>query len=202
MLGIIDYGSGNIFAFQSIYKGLNVPHIIIESEEDFSTCSHIILPGVGDYDETLRLLANKGYIELLENYVIKEGRYFLGVCVGMQILGTKSEEGNLPGLDWIPGNIQEIRPEQNNVRLPHMGWNSLSITKDSQLIKGINNEEGAYFLHNYEFLPNDKEVIIAKAEYGKEIASIINKDNIFGVQFHPEKSLDNGTRLLKNFSNL
>ncbi|MDA9112781.1 imidazole glycerol phosphate synthase subunit HisH [Gammaproteobacteria bacterium] len=202
MLGIIDYGSGNIFAFQSIYKGLNVPHIIIDSEEDFSVCSHIILPGVGDYDETLRLLAKKGYIELLEKYVIEEGRYFLGVCVGMQILGTKSEEGNLPGLNWIPGNIQAIRPEENNIRLPHMGWNSLSVVKDSQLIEGINNEEGAYFLHNYEFKPNDKGVIIANAEYGKDIVSVINIDNIFGVQFHPEKSLNNGTRLLKNFSNL
>ena len=202
MLGIIDYGSGNIFAFQSIYKGLNIPHIIIKSKEDFNACSHIILPGVGDYDETLRLLANKGYTELLEKHVLIEGKFFLGICVGMQVLGTNSEEGSLPGLNWIPGNVQIIRSEIDNLRLPHMGWNSLSMNKDSELIKGINSEDGAYFLHNYEFLPKDKEVIIASAEYGKAITSIIHKDNIFGVQFHPEKSLDNGTMLLKNFSNL
>lgn len=202
MLGIIDYGSGNIYSFQNIFNSLDIQHLIIKSSDDVSKCSHIILPGVGDFDETIGLLQAKGYIESLEEHILKKGSYFLGVCVGMQILGDSSEEGILDGLGWIPGKVKKIKKTNKNIRLPHMGWNSLSINNHSPLTYDIDIDAGAYFLHNYEFIPELNDCIIATSDYGKPIASIINKNNIFGVQFHPEKSHDNGVKLLKNFSQL
>jgi len=204
MLGIIDFGSGNLFAFQSIYKLLGVPHMFIRSREHFDLCSHIVLPGVGDYDETLKLLDENGFLDILNIYVLPEKKFFLGVCVGMQILGSRSEEGSRPGLNWIPGSVSKIpsEGEEGLVRLPHMGWNSLNVIRQSKLIDGIDLEKGAYFLHNYEFITDDPECVISTADYSKKITSIVNKGNVYGVQFHPEKSHSNGIRLLENFSKL
>jgi imidazole glycerol-phosphate synthase subunit HisH len=204
MLGIVDYGSGNLFAFQSIYKLLGVPHMFIRSREHFDLCSHIVLPGVGDYDETLRLLSENGFMEILHKCVLQERKFFLGVCVGMQILGSRSEEGSLPGLNWISGSVSKISAEggEGLVRLPHMGWNSLNLIRQSKLMDGIDLDKGAYFLHNYEFIADDPECVISTVDYSKKITSIINKDNMYGVQFHPEKSLSNGVLLLKNFADL
>ena len=204
MLGIVDYGSGNLFAFQSIYKLLGVPHMFIRSREHFDLCSHIVLPGVGDYDETLRLLSENGFMEILHKCVLQERKFFLGVCVGMQILGSRSEEGSLPGLNWISGSVSKISAEggEGLVRLPHMGWNSLNLIRQSKLMDGIDLDKGAYFLHNYEFIADDPECVISTVDYSKKITSIINKDNMYGVQFRPEKSLSNGVLLLKNFADL
>jgi len=204
MLGIIDYGSGNLFAFQNIYKALGLPHIVVRSPKDLKLCSHIILPGVGDYDETLELLSRNGYIEILNKLVVNEGRFFLGVCVGMQILGSTSEEGSLAGLGWIKGSVKKIPGEGKSglVRLPHMGWNSLNILRESRLVKALDLAEGAYFLHNYEFISDDPSCVIGVTDYSKKIISIINKDNIYGIQFHPEKSHFNGVQLLKNFAEM
>ena len=162
------------------------------------------MPGVGDYDETLSLLSRNGFIDMLSQNVLGGGKLFLGVCVGMQILGTSSAEGTLRGLNWIPGRVDKIPSESAGelVRLPHMGWNSLRLMRQSNLVDGLDLTKGAYFLHNYEFLADDPECVIGTTAYSKEITSIINKQNIYGVQFHPEKSHSNGVKLLENFSKL
>lgn len=204
MLGIMDYGSGNLYAFESIYKQLSTPFRFIRSVEDFDECSHIILPGVGDYDETLRLLNNKGFVEKLNQWITNESNFFLGVCVGMQILGSFSEEGSQRGFNWIPGEIKKIpdRHDGSHVRLPHMGWNSLKIVKETGLFSNVDLEVGAYFLHNYEFVAQDSKSVVCTTDYFKKITSVVNKGNIYGIQFHPEKSLKNGVTVLNNFANL
>ena len=208
MIGIINYGSGNLSAFVNVFKSLEKKTIIVNGSEDLKNCSHIIMPGVSAWDTTMHSV-NK-FKDTLLNCVITNKTPFLGVCVGMQILASTSEEGVLEGLKWIDGDIIRL-PEapcsksQNFLgpNLPHMGWNTLVFEKNTDLMARLTINPEFYFLHSYFFKATIHKNIVATAEHnGFSFPAIVQNENIFGVQFHPEKSHINGKILLENFSNL
>ena len=200
MISIINYGLGNVKAFSNIYKSLKINHKIITKVDDLYESTKIILPGVGSFDWAMKKLEDSGFREILNQLVINKKIPILGICVGMQLMAEHSEEGSLSGLGWIKGKVKKISVDKNSVILPHMGWNSVSLGKNI-LFEGIENPY-FYFLHSYCFDPINKDSIIGTSHYGQKFVSIINKDNIFGIQFHPEKSHDNGIRILRNFAKL
>jgi imidazole glycerol-phosphate synthase subunit HisH len=201
MIGIIDYGVGNIKAFSNIYNKLNVPHKYVSMPEDFQGISKIILPGVGAFDYAMQQLQNSGIQNEIINLTLNKKLPLLGVCVGMQMFAQKSEEGNLPGLNWIDSTVDKFDYNflGKNNPLPHMGWNSIE-HNNHPLFNGIDNSSKFYFLHSYFFNPKNSALSIASTNYGIEFCSAVSYENIFGVQFHPEKSHQSGTLLLKNFA--
>jgi glutamine amidotransferase len=203
MIGVIDYGLGNVQAFMDIYKRLNIPAIAVKKTEELIACDKFILPGVGAFDWAMQSLENSGMRAALEQLVLQDKRPVLGVCVGMQMLANRSDEGVLKGLGWIPGLIQKFDEAHFDrlPHLPHMGWNDVVLTQNNSLLAGIEAPQ-FYFLHSYYFLPADAASTIGETEYGGIFASVVSKDNIYGTQFHPEKSHHWGMSLLKNFSEL
>ena len=204
MIGIVNYGMGNIKAFSNIYKQLNIPHRIITSREHFKDVEKIILPGVGAFDHAMMRLGESGLLETLNDLVLNKKKPVLGICVGMQMMAKSSEEGILSGLGWIEATVNKFNKEGlgGGNPLPHMGWNSVNHIVSNPLFKDIDANSRFYFLHSYYFNSESKEHSIALTEYGDQFTCAIGQDNIFGVQFHPEKSHHNGVQLLKNFSNL
>jgi glutamine amidotransferase len=198
---IIDYGLGNVGSFLNIYKSLNIDAKLAAIPRDLEGGTHIILPGVGSFDWAMQSLVTSGLLEHL-NYLVLEKKYpVLGVCVGMQIMARFSEEGSSNGLSWIDGSVKKFLadPSQDTkLRLPHMGWNTIKST-DHPLLYGLNMKE-FYFLHSYYFRAENANDSIATTEYNTVFTSAVHKDNIMGVQFHPEKSHDSGIRLLNNFA--
>ena len=204
MIGILNYGLGNIQAFANIYKRLNINYKIIQSNKDFTNVTKLILPGVGSFDYAISALTNSGLRDKLEKLVIVDEIPILGVCVGLQMFAESSQEGSLNGLGWIKGTVKKIplNNENKNLRLPHMGWNSINIISDNSLLKNIQNKSIFYFLHSFYFECNSTKNIIAESCYGINFPSIIYYKNIFGFQGHPEKSHSNGITILKNFDML
>lgn len=192
---IVDYGLGNVKAFKNIYDKININSEIASKKDHFLNATHLILPGVGAFDWALSKLNNSGLREILDILVIKKKLPILGVCVGMQIMASKSEEGVLPGLNWIEGKVLKFN---NEIILPHMGWNDIKPLINSNLFKDIINPK-FYFLHSYYYKTNDEKHSISVTNYGNNFISAINKKNIYGTQFHPEKSHEYGIKLLKNF---
>jgi glutamine amidotransferase len=204
MITIINYGSGNINAIGNIYDSLNIPFKIANNPSQVENSEKIILPGVGAFDETISMLDESGFRKILDEEVLSKKVPVIGICVGMQILAKSSEEGTLPGLGWIDGVVKKIDKSilMHKPKVPHLGWNSVNIKKDSKLLEGIDEEEGFYFLHSYYFECNNQNDILSTTNYGKEFSSAVNNNNIYGVQFHPEKSHHNGVKLLQNFAKL
>ena len=202
MIGIIDYGLGNIKAFLNVYNRLSISAKVIKVKNDFEGVSKIILPGVGAFDHAMTKLNNSGFRDKLEMLVCSEMTPVLGICVGMQILSNSSDEGGLSGLGWIDGKVEKfnINDIPYKTKLPHMGWNNVSLKNDNPLMKGLSENSKFYFLHSYFFSCRDKSNSLASSFYGKEFTSAVNHENVYGVQFHPEKSHHNGVTLLKNFS--
>lgn len=204
MITILDYGYGNINAIKNIYERLNIPFEFATTQEQILKADHIILPGVGAFDETISTLQGKRFTEVLNRKVLKEKIPILGICVGMQMLADSSEEGKLTGLGWIHGNVKKFDESRipGKPKIPHLGWNSIEITHDCPLFKNVDSSIGFYFVHSYYYECADETNVICKTLYGKIFHSAVNRENIFGVQFHPEKSHDNGIQLLRNFANL
>lgn len=204
MITILDYGSGNINAIKNIYERLNIPIEFATTKEQLQGADHILLPGVGAFDETISTLMDKGYLEALNKKVLDEKVPILGICVGMQMLADSSEEGELNGLGWIHGKVKKFDKNQipNKPKIPHLGWNSIEIMRECPLFKDIDPEVGFYFVHSYYYECADDANVVCKTQYGEFFHSAINNENIYGVQFHPEKSHDNGIQLLRNFANL
>jgi len=204
MITIINYGLGNIKAFVNIYKNLNIPYKLASNASDLKDAKKIILPGVGAFDYTMERLRKSGMKETLHELVLKHHVPVLGICVGMQMLARSSEEGILAGLDWIEGDVKKFNDlilMKGNF-LPHMGWNQVRVTRNNELFQNIDQESRFYFLHSYYFECNNNNNIIAVTDYGDQFASAVNLENIYGVQFHPEKSHSAGIQLLKNFADL
>ena len=204
MIGLVDYGMGNIKAFSNIYKQLDIPHKIILSEEHFKDVEKIILPGVGAFDHAMMRLGKSGLLETLNDLVLNKKKPVLGICVGMQMMAKSSDEGILSGLGWIEATVNKFKEEKlgGGKPLPHMGWNSIEHMSNNLLFKDIDASSRFYFLHSYYFNSINERDSIASSMYGDIFTCATNHDNIFGVQFHPEKSHDNGVQLLKNFSSL
>jgi glutamine amidotransferase len=204
MITIINYGSGNISAIGNIYEQLKVPFKISNTPEEVKGAEKIILPGVGAFDETISMLDKSGFRSILDKEVLENKVPVIGICVGMQILAKSSEEGKLPGLGWINGVVKKIDKSllTHKPKIPHLGWNSIEVERMNLLFEGINQEDGFYFLHSYYFECNNESDVLSKTFYGKSFASSVNNNNIYGVQFHPEKSHSNGVQLLHNFSKI
>lgn len=204
MITIIDYGSGNINAIGNIYKNLKIPFKIAVSPNEIIGAEKLFLPGVGAFDETISKLDETGFRSVLDTEVLLNKVPILGICVGMQILAESSEEGLLPGLGYIKGKVKKMDKKflSGKPKLPHLGWNNISISNSNPLFENIDLEVGFYFLHTYYFDCSKTEDVIGTTNYGKIFASAVNRDNIFGVQFHPEKSHNNGIQLLHNFAKI
>ena len=192
---IVDYGIGNIKAFKNIYDKLNINAEIASQKEQFIDATHLILPGVGAFDWAISKLNESGLRKTLDLLVLEKKIPILGVCVGMQIMATQSEEGLLNGLNWISGKVLKL--DKNKI-LPHMGWNNVEPVTKSDLFKDIKNLE-FYFLHSYYYKTEDNNHILTTSKYGSLFTSSIYNKNIFGTQFHPEKSHKNGIKILENF---
>lgn len=202
MIAIVDYGSGNVAAIADIFKRLKVPHSITRDPAELREADRYVLPGVGAFDTTMRTLRESCLVELLNEEVFGRGKKILGVCVGMQILGDSSDEGVLPGLGWIPGHIRRIDPTtiKGLPKLPHMGWNAVRLQSVPPLFNGVDLDKGFYFLHSYYFDAANAADIVATVDYGKELPCAVASGNVFGLQFHPEKSHANGVAVFRNFS--
>ena len=204
MITIIDYGSGNISAIGNIYERLNIDYKIAKSPSEIIGAEKLFLPGVGAFDETMILLENSGFRKALDIEVLINKVPIIGICIGMQVLGGSSEEGELPGLGYIKGHVKRLDENLlvNKPSLPHMGWNNISLKRQSPLFEEIDPVIGFYFLHSFYFECVNPSDVLATSEYGQTFASAINHENVYGIQFHPEKSHNNGVLLLKNFANL
>lgn len=204
MIRIVDYGVGNIQAFMTMFKRLGLPAERAHGPADLADATRLILPGVGAFDHAMQRFNQSGLREPVEAMVHGRQVPVLGVCVGMQMLGTGSEEGTLPGLNWIPGRVRAFAttPEAQHLPMPHMGWNDLSVKPGSVLFRGFDAAPRFYFLHSYYFACDDKAHVAATAEYGLHFDCVVSAGHIHGVQCHPEKSHHFGAQLLQNFAEL
>ena len=204
MITLIDYGVGNIFAFQNVYKRLDIPTKIARINEDLSDAKKLILPGVGAFDYAMGQLNASGMREKLDELVLEKKVPIIGICVGMQMMGNRSDEGKLEGLKWIDAEILKFDESliQQRTKLPHMGWNDVAPIVNHPIFIGLEKEAIFYFLHSFYFKCNNPTDSIAVSHYGLSFSSAVNKDNIYGIQFHPEKSHQYGEKLLHNFAKL
>lgn len=199
MIGIVDYGMGNIHSVQKALQFYGAKTLVTNKPEDIRACDKIVLPGVGAFDDAMSELKNRGLISALKEY-IQDKKIFLGICLGMQLLFEESQEATqYPGLGILKGKVLRF---ENKVKVPHMGWNQLKIKNDCPLLKDAADNSYVYFCHSYYPQAQDKKVIAATCDYGINFAAVIWQDNVYGMQFHPEKSQDTGLKMLKNFVNL
>lgn len=202
MIKIVDYGVGNIQAFLTLFKRIGIPSESAKTPDDLETASRLILPGVGHFDYAMRRLNESGMRKMLDQRVVQDEVPVIGICVGMQMLATSSEEGTVPGLNWVPGKVRSFKNiDDFTLPVPHMGWNQLRAEPHSQLFqKGFEEISQFYFLHSYYFDTDDKKDVAAKAFYGIEFEAGVSRRNVHGVQCHPEKSHHWGANLIKNFA--
>lgn len=197
MIGIIDYEVGNLASIKNMLKKIEVDSFFIQDSSDFSKATKLILPGVGSFDYGMEQLEKKGLIEAMENEVLKEKKPILGICLGAQLLTKSSEEGVKKGFSWVDAKTKKFTTQ---LPIPNMGWNNIKIAKENNLLKDFHDIPRFYFVHSYHFEFENKEQILAYNNYDYDYACAFQKDNILGVQFHPEKSHKFGMQLLKNFS--
>ena len=200
---MVDYGLGNIQAFVNIYRRLGIPAIAANTASDLRRASRIILPGVGAFDWAMTRLQESGLRGALDEEVLGAKKPVLGICVGMQIMARASEEGTLPGLGWIDGMVVKFdtRLLKTKTHLPHMGWNDASPVRTDTLFAGVGRPR-YYFLHSYFMQTDREENVLATSRYGVTFTSAARSGNVYGTQFHPEKSHQWGVHLLKNFAEL
>jgi glutamine amidotransferase len=204
MISIVDYGLGNIRAFLNVFRRLNIDARAVGSADELAGAERVILPGVGHFDHAMTRLEESGMRPVLEDLALKQRVPVLGVCVGMQMLGKSSDEGALPGLGWIDGHVRHFGAlaPAGDLPLPHMGWNDVRPAPGNPLFNGLESDTRFYFLHSFYFDCANRADSLADASYGGDFSCAVNAGNIFGVQFHPEKSHSSGTRLLQNFAEL
>jgi glutamine amidotransferase len=201
MITIIDYGIGNLGSIQNMLKKIGAKSQITSDPREIKKASKLILPGVGAFDAAMKKLEHSNFIPLLREKVLELSTPILGICLGMQLFFNQSEEGTLGGLSWIDGEVQKFRFENyEHLKIPHMSWNYIEIKKDDRILSGLTNESRFYFVHSYHVVCKHEEDILTTTYYGYKFVSSVRRQNIMGVQFHPEKSHKFGMRLLKNFA--
>jgi glutamine amidotransferase len=202
MIVIIDYGMGNTGSIFNRLRRLGVEAKVSSEAADLERATKLILPGIGFFASGMDNLRKNGLLPLLERKVLKEKTPILGICLGMQLFTRKSEEGNTDGLGWINAETKKFDFDNSNtkLRIPHIGWKLIDIKRASPITEGLSSDAGFYFVHSYYVNCNQEENIIATANYGYDFVSVIQKEHIFGTQFHPEKSHKNGIALLRNFA--
>ena len=204
---IVDYNSGNISSVINSFKEVAKDKVNIKVSSDLNkikSSDKIVLPGQGSFKSCVDALNNiDGLIDTLNEFVINNKKPLLGICVGLQMFADIGyEETETRGLGWIPGKVLKIDNKNGKFKLPHIGWNQINIVKDSKIFQNIENNSHMYFVHSYEFVPNEKNVISATTDYSSNIVCSVEKENIFGTQFHPEKSDKTGLKIINNFISL
>ena len=210
LLTVVDYGVGNLRSIaKSIEKAnsdnnLNYSVKVSSDVNDVKKSDKIVLPGQGSFKACKSGIDKiKGLQEVLDDNVLVKKKPIYGICAGMQLFATTGhEEEKTPGLNWIPGEVIKLKLKSSMFKIPHMGWNELKIENVSKVFKDVNNKNHAYFIHSYEFIPNDEKNVSITANYGKDVIAAVSFENIFGSQFHPEKSQNTGLQILTNFLNL
>lgn len=203
MIKIVDYGLGNIQAFANVYNRLHIPFGVAHKPEELDNATKFILPGVGAFDHAMTKLTESGMRDRLTERVLVEGIPVLGICVGMQMLANGSDEGKLPGLGWIDGNVRSFSSlGATGLAIPHMGWNDALPKTESSLFYSLERDSRFYFLHSFFFECHEERNVLAEAYYGEKFCCSVGRENVYGVQFHPEKSHHYGVSLLKNFAEL
>ncbi len=204
MIHIVDYGLGNVQAFANMYKRLGIAATRARTAAELDGATKLILPGVGAFDKAMELLDGSGMRPVLEQLVVQDKVPVLGICVGMQMLASTSDEGSAAGLGWVPGRVRAFGalPEAAALPLPHMGWNDVAPAPGSALFAGLEADARFYFLHSFFFDSADPAHVAARATYGLSFGCAVSAGNVHGVQFHPEKSHHYGALLLKNFAEL
>lgn len=204
MIKVLNYGSGNVSAITNIYKNLSIPCGVASRKEELAGATKLVLPGVGAFDQTMRLLEKSGMRDELDVLVLRKKIPVLGVCVGMQIMACGSDEGTETGLGWIDGHVRELSTDNLNSKpyLPHMGWNNIQPSKASPILDQVDFATGFYFLHSYCFECANPDNILATAEYGETFTAAVTSENVYGFQFHPEKSHRNGNHVFRNFAGI
>ena len=200
LIVIIDYGMGNLRSVLHKVKKLNIKSIISSNNEDILSADKLILPGVGSFAVGIENLKNYKLIDILNQKILNEKTPILGICLGMQLFTKKSEEGNVEGLGWINGETKRFTFENKDLKIPHVGWNSISLKKKSMLFNDIKTDTYFYFTHSFHVCCKDEEDVLAMTNYGYDFVSAINRDNIYGTQFHPEKSHKIGMKIIQNFA--
>jgi len=202
MIAIIDYGMGNIHSVNKALQLYGAKTLVTDKPKEIIDCAKAVLPGVGAFDDAMQELKKQGLLTVIANH-IKNKKPFLGICLGMQLLFEESQEAKLAkGLGVLKGTVKRFT-DKDGLKVPHMGWNQLrKITGDCPLLSGIPDNAHVYFCHSYYPQPASKNLIAAATDYGKEFASIVWQDNVYGVQFHPEKSQTIGLKIIENFVNL
>ena len=201
---IVDYNSGNISSVINSFKEVAKDKVNIKVTSDLDKIrfsDKVVLPGQGSFKSCIDALNNiSGLVETLNEFAINNKKPLLGICVGLQMFADIGyEETETKGLGWISGKVSKIDNQNGKFKLPHIGWNQLNITKDSKIFEDINNKSHMYFVHSYELIPEDKSVVSAIVNYSSKIVCSVEKENIFGTQFHPEKSDKSGLKLIDNF---
>lgn len=204
MIVIIDYGMGNLGSILNMLKKIGTQAKVSSDPKEIMGAEKLILPGVGAFDTGMARLEELELIGLLNEKVLKQKTPTLGVCLGMQLLFKASQEGNKPGLSWVDGEVRRFSFEmdQNHLKVPHMGWNTINIQRESELVRDLLDDARFYFVHSYHAVCNNRNDVIAYTNYGYDFASIVQVDNVFGTQFHPEKSHKFGMKIYRNFVEL
>lgn len=205
VIAIVDYGASNLRSVMNAFRAIGEDPLLAQDAESLRTATAIVMPGVGAFGEGIDNLRQSGLISALNEAVLEQRKPFLGICLGLQLLGKgSSEHGSFAGLGWIDGHVEKLAPESDRFRVPHMGWNHITIERHGPLFSGLDEEPIFYFLHSYQLVEGEGcgDLVTATCFHGQTITAAVQKDNIHAVQFHPEKSQDTGLKLLRNFVDL
>lgn len=201
MITIIDYGMGNLRSIQKTFERMEIPSIISSDPDEIEKAEKLVLPGVGHFARGMQKIRELGLLEILNRKVLQEKTPVLGICLGMQLFCKFSEEGNAEGLGWIDAHTVRFQVSDNlKYKIPHIGWNSLAANFDSPLLFDFEPSDQVYFVHSYHVVSRDTDAVLTTSTYDYPFVSAVQKGNIFGTQFHPEKSHKAGSRILKNFA--
>ena len=205
LTAIIDYSSGNLHSAQKAFEKItalnNLGSVVVTSDPKIiSAADRLVLPGDGAFPSCKAELISSEAYEAMVYSVVEKSRPFLGICVGMQLMATKSYEyQETEGLDWIDGEVHKINPKDKSFKIPHMGWNTLNIESEHPVLNRIHNGDHVYFVHSFQMVLKNKEQRLAHTDYGTDITAVVGKDNMVGLQFHPEKSGQTGLKMIENF---
>lgn len=202
MVTIVDYGMGNLGSIRNMFKRIKVESEVTSDRDRIGRAQKLLLPGVGAFDAAMQKISESGFRDVLDEKALVEKVPVLGICLGMQLLTNASEEGSLPGLKWVNAQTVKFSFSDTSLKIPHMGWNLVHNAKNSPLTDGLPEESRFYFVHSYYVLCDDPADVLMTTFYGDSFHSIIQHDNIYGAQFHPEKSHKFGMKLLENFAKI
>lgn len=202
MIAILDYGIGNVGSILNMLKHIDVEAIITHNSDAIDAADKLILPGVGSFDSGMKKLADSNLVDVIRKHVLQKNKHLLGICLGMQMLGRRSEEGVLPGLDLIPFDCIRFRLDSPTLKIPHMGWDIVKTVQSDPVVDNLIGLQRFYFVHSYHAVCDNPEDVLFSCDYGYEFPAAVKHGNVYGFQFHPEKSHKFGMALLKNFASL